>query len=152
MNDDRVSEKEKQEAEALARALEGDATAGGVPSDALEVAGMLRVSAEDAGLSDARLDQILKTTLAGAEPAKKHAHLWRWLVPAGGLAAAAAAALIVLTLGAAGPTPLPRPSRELLAAQAALATGRPAAIAELKDEMQKYRRQMYKSLAERYKG
>ncbi|HUU00187.1 MAG TPA: hypothetical protein VM425_01960 [Myxococcota bacterium] len=151
MNDSEVTEKEKREAEALARALDGDGSAENVPSDALEVAGLLRVSGEDAGLSDVRRDAVLKKLLASVEPVKRQVPWLRWLVPAGGLAAAVA--IFALTFTArVGPAPLPLPDKELIEAQASVAAGNREAVAVLRDRMQQYRREIYKTLAEHYRG
>ena len=151
MNDSEVTAKEKREAEALARALEGDGSAENVPSDALEVAGLLRVSGEDTGLSDVRRDAVLKKLLARAAPGKRQVPWLRWLVPAGGLAAAVA--IFALTLTARiHPAPLPRPGKELIEAQASVASGNGQAVAVLRDRMRQYRREIYKTLAEHYKG
>ncbi len=151
MNDGEATAKEKREAEALARVLEGDESAENIPADALEVAGLLRVSGEDAGLSDERRDAILKKVFIFAEPEKRQVPWLLWLVPAGGLAAAVA--IFALTLTARiGPAPLPLPDKELIEAQASVAAGNRQAVAVLRDRMRQYRREIYKTLAEHYRG
>jgi hypothetical protein len=154
MNNREVPEREKSEAEALANALNGDRArpvAENIPTDALEVAGLLRVSREDAGLSDERRDAILKKVLFLGETEKRRVSWLRWLVPAGGLAAATAILALTLT-ASSGPTPLPRPDKSLLETQAAVAAGNRQAVAVLQTKMRQYRREMYKTFTENYGG
>jgi hypothetical protein len=143
-----VSDKEKREAEALARALEGDGSPQEIPTDALETAGLLRASREDAGLDPARQQKILDRIL----PEKKKRIPWlRWLVPAAG---AAGVLFLVMMVPIYSKAPqqaavvFPAPPRDLLMAQARAA--RDKDLKGLEKKMQKYRGQLYASLAGKY--
>jgi len=143
-----VSDKENREAEALARALEGDGSPEGIPADALETAGLLRASREDAGLDPARQQQILDKIL----PEKKKRIPWlRWLVPVAGVAGVL---FLVMMMPIYSKAPqqsavvLPAPPRSLLMAQAQAAQRRD--LKGLEKKMRKYRGEMYASLTGKY--
>jgi len=145
-----VSDKEKREAEALARALEGDGSPEGIPTDALEAASLLRASREDAGLDPARQQEILDKIL----PEKKPRRIpWlRWLVPVAGVAGVLFLVMTVPMLSKSPPQQaavvFPAPPRDLLMAQVQALRDRN--LKGLDKKMQKYRGQMYASLAGKY--
>ena len=144
-----MSDKENREAEALARALEGDGSPEGIPTDALEAAGLLRASREDAGLDPARQQKILDKIL----PEKKPRRIpWlRWLVPVAGVTGVL---FLVMVMPMYSKAPqqaaviFPAPPRSLLMVQAKAAQGKE--LRKLQKEMQKYRGHMYASLAGKY--
>ena len=143
-----MSDKEKREAEALARALEGDGSPEEIPTEALEAAGLLRAGREDSGLDPARQREILDKIL----PVKKKRIPWlRWLVPVAGVAGVL---FLVMTVPILSKAPqqaavvFPAPPRELLMAQAQAA--REKDLKGLEKKMQKYRGEMYASLAGKY--
>lgn len=148
MSDKEPTEQEKREAEALARALEGDGSPDGIPTDALQAAGLLRASREDAGLDPARQQKILDKIL----PEKKRSIPWlRWLVPVAGVAGVL---FLVMMMPIYSKAPqlsamvFPAPTRDLLMVQARAARGKD--LKELEKEMRKYRGEMYASLAGKY--
>lgn len=152
MSDRDPTEKELREAEALARALEGDGSPQGIPEDALQTAGLLRASREDAGLDPGRQKEILEKIL----PEKKEPRgiPWlRWLVPVAGVAGIL---LLVMMVPIYSKTPrhaavrFPAPPRSLLMIQARAAQGKD--LKELQNKMQKYRGRMYASLTGKYPG
>jgi hypothetical protein len=145
-----VSDKEKREAEALARALEGDGSPEGIPDDALQAAGLLRASREDAGLDPARQQEILEKIL----PEKKPRRIpWlRWLVPVAGVAGVLFLVMMVPIYSKApqqAAAPFPAPPRSLLMVQARAAT-RHEDIKALEKKMRAYRGRMYASLSGKY--
>lgn len=157
MRDDDATAAERREAEALARALEGQPDGAGEGADALEAAAMLRHG--DGELSAERGEAILQGLLGelDARPAREAgtAGGWggwlRWLLPLGAAAAAGVVALFVLG-GPPSATELPRPGLALLEAQgAALRGGGARDLArDLDREMAAYRTQVYGALEGRY--
>ncbi len=154
--EDEMSEEELAEAEALMRALErGSGT--DLPEDALETAALLRYSAGEDELGEARMDAILDDVFDNAkQPEKEEApSLWlswlRWLVPVGALAAASAFALVMMSQGPAPvATRLPPPDVALLTAQAQVASQTEGADGALASAMGDYRQVMLSSLSQRY--
>jgi hypothetical protein len=160
-NDPTPSAQELLEAEALARALEGDGSAEALPQDALATAALLQYGQSGAVLPSDRHDAILQEIQDLARSRRTRApsrgRSWRWLwAPAGGLVAAAGTfALVFALLGPfdrLSPTILPAPSQSLLEAQAGAASGRSDAYAALQTQMQLYRGNLYSVLSERYQG
>jgi len=142
-----VSDKENREAEALARALEGDGSPEEIPTDALETASLLRASREDAGLDPARQQKILDKIL----PEKKRVSWLRWLVPVAGVAGVLFLVLMMPIYSRApqqSAVVFPAPPRSLLMAQARAAQGKD--LKGLEKKMHKYRGEMYASLAGKY--
>jgi hypothetical protein len=154
-DDDAPTPEELREAEALARALEGDPQAA-APADVMPAVGLLR-HARARGLDPAR-SQALGAKLRAEVAARPRGRRWLlWLLPP--LVAAAAAGLLLVPM-ARSPSPagiasrsrtapaLPRPSETLLAAQAAAARGDRGALDTLDREMRGYRRALFVSMAE----
>jgi hypothetical protein len=137
--DDAPSPEELREAEALARALEGDPGVA-APADVLPVVQLLRHAHSPAQLSDER-SQALAARLRVA-PVARARRRW-WLVAP--LAAAAAAGMLFASLRGTPVTEL-RPSGALLAAQAAAARGDRAALERLDREMRSYRQSQFRQL------
>lgn len=143
------TEEELAEAAALARALDRG-SAVNPPEDVLGAAALLRFSRDGAELSDERLDAILGEVMESARPQRPKVDArpwWRFLVPAGLVAAAAAAVLIML------PTPptdtqLPGPSIALLRAQASSAAA--SDDEALDDAMASYRDEVLATIGARY--
>ncbi|MBN2496297.1 MAG: hypothetical protein JXR96_17015 [Deltaproteobacteria bacterium] len=145
---------EAGEAADLAAALDGEPR--DAPEDTLETAELLRSSA-DRMLAPERREAVLTRILEGSRAelerrARGQAGAWRrWLLPAGGLAAAGAAAAVLLVwLPASAPACLPAPGRPLLEAQAAAAGGSEPAAARLRSAMRDYRERMLAELSARY--
>lgn len=142
---------EIREAEALARALEGDESSSDAPEDALQAAALLR-SGE---LSEQRSQAVFERVVAGSDLEKSEpADRLRWLIPVGGLVAAAVVGLLLLlpgTLSSPVSTSLPPPGAALLQAQGRAARGGVEGLVALKGEMQGYRKNMYLALSERYR-
>lgn len=150
MSDQDPTEKELREAEALARALEGDGSPQGIPTDALEAASLLRASREDAGLDPARQQEILKKILPQKEEPRRIPWL-RWLVPVAGVAGVLCLVMMVPIYSQApqqAAVRFPAPPRSLLMVQARAARGKD--LKELQKKMQKYRGRMYASLTGKY--
>jgi hypothetical protein len=151
------TELEKREAEALARALEGDPPRDeappGIPPDALQAASLLRASREDAGLDPARQRQILEKILPEKEGKARGIPWLRWLVP---VAAVAGVLFVIMTVPMyskspqAGAVMFPTPPRSLLRIQARAAEGED--LKALEQKMRVYRRRMYASLSGKYPG
>ena len=140
---------EAREAEALARALEGDGSSADTPQDALQAASLLR----DGELSEERSRAVFERIVADSDLEKKKPAGMRWLIPVGGLAAAAVVGLLLLlpgTLSSPESTALPRPGAALLQAQGRADRGGVKGLVALKGEMQSYRKNMYSALSERY--
>jgi hypothetical protein len=156
MSEHDPTEKEREEAEALARALEGDGTPGDIPDDALEAAALLRRSREGGDLDPGRQRAILEKVLPDEPPARRSGWL-RWLVPVGSAAALALVVALWTSTSFESRAPaqgaaLPRPSARLLRAQASAASGDARELASLAGEMNVYRRDLYAVLADRYQG
>ncbi len=154
MSDDRPGREEEEQAEALARALDGESAVPGVPRDALGVAGLLRLS-QAGELDEARQESVLERVMSmvplpEGSSAPQRSPWLRWLVPAGGLAAAAALVLVLVLPAGPEATELPRPDAALLRHQAEAASGSATAARRLHAGMQRYRRDMLARLEERY--
>ena len=176
MTDHDADEREKAEALALAEALErrvSDDT-DRAPQDVLETAALLRYSAGEGELPDARSDAILQELLSQASPAPPARRRW-WLWGASTAAVTAAALLAVLATrqpsapspaamapsSTAGPaaamksaaaTPrnaLPTPPPALLSAQAA-ASRKADGRRVLDEEMGRYRESVLRAVEARY--
>jgi len=156
VSDSEPTKQEAREAEALAKALDGDGSDLELAGDALETAALLRASRDSGELSAERENAVLDKILASAKsPKQKEQAVWlRWLIPAGGLAAAAVVGIIFASgiFSPLGPANLPKPDTTLLKAQSEAAQGEPASILELRKGMQQYRGSMYASLSEHYEG
>jgi hypothetical protein len=154
VSDSEPTKQELLEAEALAKALDGDGTDHELASEALETAALLRASQDSGELSAERENAVLDKILASAKSSKqKEQAVWlRWLIPAGGLAAAAVVGIIFVSgvLGPLNPASLPKPDTTLLKAQSKAARGDRASISVLRTGMQQYRSSMYASLSEHY--
>ena len=151
MSDQDPTEKELREAEALARALEGDGSPAEIPTDALEAASLLRASREDAGLDPARQREIQDKILPAKEEPRRFPWL-RWLVPVAGVAGVL---FLVMTVPMYSKAPqqaavmFPAPPRSLLMIQARAAT-RVEDLKALEKKMRAYRSRMYASLSGKY--
>jgi hypothetical protein len=137
--DDAPSPEELREAEALARALEGEPGVA-APDDVLPVVQLLRHAQRPAELAPER-SQALAARLR-AEPGGRARRRW-WLVAP--LAAAAAAGALFASLRGTPGHEL-RPSGALLAAQAAAARGDRAALERLDREMRDYRQSLFRQM------
>lgn len=156
MNEREADPRERQEAEALRKVLDGETGSGPAPGDALATANLLRAVRSESSLDPERSEAILAELLqaeADKRPAVavRPALAWlRWLVPAG----AAAGALLLLVLWPAPmrsppPTqPLPAPDRPLLLAQARAARG--GELGELAQAMRGYRERILSDMAHKY--
>jgi hypothetical protein len=151
VSDKEPTEKERLEAEALARALEGDGSSEGIPADALETASLLRASREDAGLDPARSKEILDKILPEKEEPRRIPWL-RWLVPVAGVAGVLFLVMMVPMYSKAPQQAAPRlpaPPRSLLMIQAR-AAARTEDLRALEKKMRAYRGRMYASLSGKY--
>lgn len=162
VDDEHATAREDRQADALARALEREGGADDLPEDALEAAALLRYSIDGGELAADRkaaiLEEVLSTARAPgkAAPSDRRRGLspWRrWLLPAGGLAAAASVALALWIGGRHAsvlePTRLPLPTATLLTAQLEAAGGS-GDVTHLSGEMRVYRHEMYAALGRRY--
>jgi hypothetical protein len=152
MSEKEPTPNEMREAEALARALEGDGSSPDVPEDALQTSALLR-SHE---LDQVRSQAVFERVLAGTDHKKsaRTSSRLRWLIPVGGLAAVLVAWVLfmvpgIVTLDEAAPASLPPPDAELLQAQGKAAS-QPDGLAGLHARMHRYRHDMYRTLSERY--
>lgn len=147
---------ELAEAEALARALEGDAPAGEPALDDVVATAALLRRARDTQSNERRLEEDRRIaegvapSLAALDARRRRRGRWRWLAPAVLVPAAAAAVLIATAGRHAGPgaPPVPAPPLALFEAQARAASGR-ADLALLDREMRAYRETVYAALGER---
>lgn len=159
MSEQDADEKERSEAEALAKALEGSTRDGTPPDDALRTAALLRYSGEDGALSDDRADSILAGLDAVPLPARKPApKWWRTWLPLG-VSVAAAAGIVVAVMRGPEAEPatvesapharpaLPAPGAALLSAQADLASGDAPTF---EPEMRAYREEVLRALERTY--
>ena len=159
MTEEELSPEEREEAEALAHALERGVARASLPEDALEAAALLRFSQDGGALPEDRMKAILDQVLAearpmqAAEPASPMRWL-RWLLPVAGVGVAAAAAVALMVTAVEPPPPaaaLPAPDARLLRAQAEVASGGDGeALATLDHEMSQYRGAMLAALTEHY--
>lgn len=166
---DDADEIERRQAEALRRALAGEAldqSAPDLPADALGTAALLRHAGTGSALPEARADALLEGLLGDFERQHAPRRLRRLWPFAAGLAAAAALAMAFVALPArqapqsavaspapqaagAAPTALPLPSRELIASQAELV--QPGASSERFDRaMRDYRGALLRALQNAY--
>jgi len=148
MSDDEPTPEEKREAEALARALEGQASDGPAPPEVMETAAHMRYVQSGGALAPERA-AALAATLKSAPRARPGR---AWLV--GGIAGLAAATALVimvpLTMRRSQPAArAPRPSLSLLRAQANATRGGVQALAALDAEMRAYRAQLLSREARR---
>lgn len=132
------TDEERQEAELLARALDGEPAA--AVDDELAAVSLLKAS-RHGELSELRARAVLSRVW----PVRR----WRgaWI----GAAAAAAVAMVFVVVHPRGPASLPRPDLALVRAE--LAAARPASAAALGDlERQRagYRRELYGALQRAY--
>lgn len=95
-DDDVATEEERAEAEALARALEGQPVFK-VPTDAVEAIALVRVDRLGDDVIDAHLAKVHDSLAPEFARKKQSPRTPRWAIVAGGLAAAAAVALFVQT-------------------------------------------------------
>ncbi len=142
-----ITPREEEEAAALASALDSQ-TRAGLPPDLLESAELLRYSGAAGELDPSKKKALLEGVLAGVGPAPKP-FSWRF---GWGLAAATALcavlALVILPPNTdSSESPLPQPSRALLAAQMSAAEG---SMEALDDAMAAYRSELYDALGTRY--
>ncbi len=152
MNEREADQHEREEAEALRRALDGEASAKAAPRDALAAASLIQAVRAESSLDEKRSEAILAEILkAHPKPAPRPAFaMLRWLIPAG----AAAGALLLLVLWPAPmrspppAQPLPAPDRPLLLAQARAARG--GDLDELAQAMRGYRERMLSDMAQKY--
>lgn len=156
MNEREPDEMERREAEALARALEGDGSADAIPDDALQAAALLRCTAGEGELADDRRRAVLARLEHDAADRPARRSRLRWLVPAGSMAALLLVAAVWVfgllsdrkTTPPPQPVRLPSPGLELLASQARAAAGSSRDLASLGEGMRAYRRRMYDALAQ----
>lgn len=168
MDDERdPTEEEIREAEALARALEGEVR-DEAPTDALETAALLRASQDRGELSELRQRAVQKRVLEAEAAAAPDGHeaageddeeaeepgtRWlRWVAPAATVAAAAAVMLVFIPGDRPVGTSLPPPGSGLLRAQAAAARGEAADAAMLQVGMRRFRARYFAALERRYRG
>lgn len=146
MKDDEPTPEELREAEALARALDGDPSGSAPPPEALEVAALLR-HAHGQGLDPARAQALAAQLRSQVRRPRRR---WPWLL-APVLAGAAAVALLIPWRRRELPalSAMPAPSPSLLAAQAEAARGGVPALSGLDAQMRAYRRQLFDRLHER---
>jgi hypothetical protein len=156
---DEASDDERREAAALAAALERDGTAGdadraAAPADALETASLLRHARAPLSVPPAHepIASALAATALDAQRARRGFRGRPWMIPAIAAPAAALVLLFTMTLRRPAeramlrPSALPRPTADLLAAQAEASRGGGAALATLELKMRAYRRQYHDGL------
>jgi hypothetical protein len=150
MDDDRSMRDEQAQAEALARALDGESGTEEAPPEALEAAGLLRLSA-GAALDEARSQAVLNRVLSGLPEPETPRRSWlRWLIPVGSVAAAAAMVLLIMRPAAPPAAGLPWPSKALLQSQARAAAGSDADASALRKQMRSYRGELFARLDRHY--
>jgi hypothetical protein len=150
--DDEPTPEELREAEALARALEGEAGAGAAPPEALEAAALLRYARSEGALAPGRqaaVGERVRAPVAAALRPRRRWWLWAGLAP---LATAGALSLLLVRAqrpklaASVAPMLLPPPSAALLQTQAAAARGDARALGRLDLEMREYRQAVYARL------
>jgi hypothetical protein len=145
MKDDEPTPEEQREAEALARALDGDPSGSAAPPEALEVAALLRHAHGQGQLDPARAQAMATGLRAGVRPPRRR---WPWLL----MPLAAGVTAVALLIPATRPPPLrplsslPALPPALLAAQAEAARGGGQAVASLDAQMRAYRRELFDKL------
>jgi hypothetical protein len=144
MSEEDPTPDELREAEALARALEGQPGEAAAPPEALEAAAFLR---HGGGELDPNHAAALAARLRAEIQPRRRTWLW-WLAPL--VAGATAVALCVPARRHELPslTSLPSPPPALLAAQAQVARGQGRAIDDLDGQMRAYRKEMFRRLRE----
>jgi hypothetical protein len=162
MKDDEPTPEEQREAEALARALAGEAPSSAPPPEALETAALLRYASGEARLDPARREALaaqLQKELF--ERGTRKRPLWFWIAAPLGAGAAAAMVLAITTMNSVAPArrtelpalaKLPAPEQSLLAAQAEAARGRGQALGDLDAQMRAYRRALFDRLRRQQEG
>ena len=144
-DDDAPTPEELREADALARSLDGDASAP-VPADVMSVVHLLRHAQASPTLAPDR-SQVVEARLRADLSPRWRRWRWWWMLPP--LAAAATAAVVLTPLRRPSDSAAQvRPSGALLAAQAAAARGDRAALDRLDREMRSHRRALFRRLAE----
>src|SRR5262245_55896342 len=141
MSDEEFTEEEKHEAEALARALDGETPHSATSPALLETAALLRHAGAKGALSPERAGTIASQLKAASQPRPKRRG-WILTAFAGSAAVAAVVALMILpTTRRQAPSSSvpPRPSLNLLKAQAGAARGGRQALDALDAEMRAYR-------------
>ena len=136
------TDEERREAEALARALDGQ-EGEAPPADALEAAALLRAT-RHAALSDVRARAVRERIFP-------HPRRLKWLAPAAAVVAVAATLVILVGARRSRPTPIPAPSAALLSAQAEAARPHGATGTLLDREMLAYRQGVLATLGVRYR-
>jgi hypothetical protein len=146
--DDGPTPDELREAEALARALEGDASAA-PPPDVSAAAGLLRY-ARGTDLPADRAESIRGRLGETVVPAKRRPRWRLWLLPPLAAAATAGVLLSPLLRSSSRSGPPVVPSSALLAAQAAAARGDSQALEALDRHMRAYRQSMLRQMIGRH--
>jgi hypothetical protein len=150
MDDNRSERDEQAQAEALARALAGEPGSQEAPPEALEAAGLLRLSA-GAALDEERSQAVFDRVLSGLpEPEAPRRGWLRWLIPVGSVAVAAAMVLLIMRPAAQPAAGLPWPNRALLQSQARAAAGTDADASALRVQMRSYRGELFARLDRHY--
>jgi hypothetical protein len=132
------TDKERQEAELLARALDGNPST--AVDDELAALSLLKASRQGE-LSELRARAVLSRVW----PVRRRRGAWI------GVAAAAAVAVVFIAVRPRGPSSLPPPDVALVRAQ--LAAARPAsgaALGDLERQRAVYRRELYEALQRAY--
>jgi len=144
MKDDEPTPEEQREAEALARALEGDPSGSAPPPEALEVAALLRHAHGEGQLDPARAQVMAAALRAGVRRPRRH---WPWLLMPLAAGATAVTLLLSTTRAPLPPLPpLPAPGPALLAAQAEAARGGGQSLGSLDTQMRAYRRELFERM------
>jgi hypothetical protein len=145
-DDDQPTPEELRQAEALARALEGQPAAAAADSEDLAVAGLLRFARSEGILDPARATALGAGLRGEAGRQRRRRRAARWLLVLMPLTLSAAAAAFLLVPRRPPAVVLPSPSPALLATQAAAARGNDGAFDALDRQMREYRRLMFKQL------
>jgi hypothetical protein len=145
--DDDPTPEELREAEALARALEGDKSAA-PPPDVSAAAGLLRY-ARGNDLPPDRAEAIRGPLGKTVVPSQRRPRWWLWLLPPLAAATTAGVLLSPLRRPSSLSTSPATPSSALLAAQAAAARGDSQALDALDQHMRAYRQSMLRQLTRR---
>lgn len=147
-DDDPSTPEEQREAEALARALAGQASESAPPPDALEAAALLRY-AHRGELDPGRAAALGAGVRAGLARRPRRSW-WLWVVAPLGTGLAMMTLFGVNMSRRVPPLPalppLPAPTAALLETQAAAARGRGEALGDLDAQMRSYRRELFARL------